>query len=45
MCLKHEVYLCDECLACRDPKIYCKHRSACLIWYMQKHSGGADDKT
>ncbi|MFZ0131919.1 MAG: hypothetical protein WAK95_05205 [Desulfobacterales bacterium] len=44
MCLKHEVYLCDECLACRDPKIYCKHRSACLIWFMQKHNGGVDDK-
>lgn len=45
MCQKHEVYLCDECLECRDPKIYCKHRSACLIWFMRKHNGRADDET
>lgn len=36
ICMKHQVYLCEECLHCRDPKIYCKHRSACPIWFMDK---------
>lgn len=40
MCTKHGVYLCDECLACRDPNIYCKHRSSCVIWFMQKRQKG-----
>ena len=36
MCMKHGVYLCEECRRCRDPEIYCKYRSACPIWFMQK---------
>ena len=40
MCMKHDVYLCDECLTCRDPNIYCKHRSSCVIWFMQKRQKG-----
>ncbi len=36
LCMKHQIYLCDECLACKDPNIYCKHRSACPIWFMSK---------
>ena len=36
MCSKHGVYLCEECLECRDPDIYCKFRSACPIWYEHK---------
>ena len=35
-CLKHGVWLCDECLKCRDPELYCKHRSACPIWFIEK---------
>lgn len=35
-CLKHGVWLCDECLSCRDPELYCKHRSACPIWFIEK---------
>jgi hypothetical protein len=35
-CMKHVLFLCDECLKCRDPSIYCKYRSACPIWYMEK---------
>ena len=45
-CLKHELYLCEACLKCRDPKIYCKHRSACTIWYIEKQrrrEAGADN--
>jgi hypothetical protein len=46
MCMKHSVYLCDECLKCRDPNIYCKHRSSCPIWFMQKKGseGWIDDE-
>ena len=36
MCSKHGIYLCEECLECRDPEIYCKFRSACPIWYEHK---------
>lgn len=35
--MKHEIYLCEECLACQDPGGYCKHRTACPIWYLEKH--------
>ncbi|MDX2455578.1 ASKHA domain-containing protein [Desulfosarcina sp.] len=46
ICMKHQIYLCEECLECRDPKIYCKHRSACPIWFMSKRKAGweAEDK-
>lgn len=35
-CMKHNIYLCEECLECRDPELYCKHRSACPIWFVSK---------
>ena len=35
-CLKHGTWLCDDCLSCRDPELYCKHRSACPIWFIEK---------
>jgi hypothetical protein len=46
ICMKHQIYLCEACLECRDPKIYCKHRSACPIWFMSKRKMGwdAEDK-
>jgi len=34
LCMKHQLYLCDECLKCRDPEIYCKYRTSCPIWFM-----------
>ncbi len=40
-CMKHEVYMCPECLQCRDPNIYCKYRSSCPIHFLSKK--GADD--
>ena len=36
LCMKHGMYLCEDCLTCRDPDIYCKFRSACPIWYEHK---------
>ena len=41
-CMKHQLYLCEECLACRDPQLYCKHRTACPIWYMNKRQEAWD---
>ena len=35
-CMKHNIYLCEECMTCRDPELYCKYRSACPIWFMNK---------
>lgn len=36
ICLKHNIYLCDACLECRDPEIYCKFRSSCPIHFVSK---------
>lgn len=36
VCMKHNIHLCEECLACRDPEIYCKFRPSCSIWFMSK---------
>jgi len=36
--------MCDECLECRDPDIYCKFRSACPVWFMTKKKKGLDEE-
>ncbi len=36
VCLKHNVYLCESCLKCKDPEIYCKYRTACPIRFLDK---------
>ena len=36
MCMKENIYLCDECFECRNPNIYCKFRTACPIWFIEK---------
>ena len=41
-CMKHGVYLCQACLACPDPEIYCKFRASCAIHFMTEK--GFDDK-
>ncbi|PIP41685.1 MAG: ferredoxin [Desulfobacterales bacterium CG23_combo_of_CG06-09_8_20_14_all_51_8] len=44
VCMKHNHYLCEECLKCVDPNIHCKFRSSCPIWFMEKRGGkGIDD--
>jgi len=35
-CMKHGVYMCEECMHCTDPTIYCKFRDSCPIWYTEK---------
>ncbi|HAA03851.1 MAG TPA: hypothetical protein DCZ69_03960 [Syntrophobacteraceae bacterium] len=38
VCNKMEYGYCRECLdnchACTDPELYCRHRTACVIWEM-----------
>jgi hypothetical protein len=41
-CLKHDVYLCEECLKCRDPDIYCKYRPSCAIHFLTRRKGNLD---
>lgn len=41
-CLKRGIWMCEECLGCRDPALYCTHRSACLVWYLEKRVGPSD---
>lgn len=36
ICMKHQVYLCEDCLACRDPELYCKFRQSCPIWFIAR---------
>jgi len=43
LCMKHNIYLCEECLKCRDPEIYCKFRSSCPIWFLSKRIKGLDE--
>ncbi len=42
LCMKHNIYLCEECLECRDPGIYCKFRPSCPIWFLTKRKAGLD---
>ncbi|MFH1566719.1 MAG: hypothetical protein ABIL09_01880 [Gemmatimonadota bacterium] len=41
VCQKHGVSLCEECLCCRDPQLYCRHRTACPIHYLEKENRSA----
>lgn len=42
-CMKHNIYLCDQCLECRDPELYCKYRSSCPIWFLSKGTRKLDE--
>ena len=44
ICMKHNIYLCEECLKCRDPELFCKFRSSCPIWFMDKKMAGLDEE-
>ncbi|MGM0424811.1 MAG: ASKHA domain-containing protein [Thermodesulfobacteriota bacterium] len=35
-CQKHGIYMCQDCLHCKDPNIYCKFRSSCPIWFIHQ---------
>ncbi len=36
LCMKHNIYMCEECIRCRDPEIYCVFRPSCPIWFLGK---------
>ncbi len=31
-CEKYALEMCERCMECRSPDIYCKHRPQCMIW-------------
>ena len=37
LCMKYNRHQEGEEIACRDPDLYCKFRSSCLIHYQEKH--------
>jgi hypothetical protein len=43
VCSKFSTYMCEECFKCSDPKIYCKYRSSCPIWFVDKRKAGWDE--
>ncbi len=43
-CMKHDYYLCEECLECRDPDIYCKFRPSCPIYFKTKKGFDSESK-
>lgn len=42
-CMKHNIYLCEECLKCRDPELYCKYRPSCPIWFLSRAGDSLDE--
>ena len=38
-CQKHNIDMCEECLRCRDPELYCKFCTACVIHFLSKQDG------
>jgi hypothetical protein len=45
-CEKHGIDMCDACLRCKDPELYCKFRSACMIHFLEKErAGGGEGKS
>lgn len=43
ICMKHNFYLCKECLECKDPDIYCKFRPSCPIHFISKKGFGPSE--
>ncbi len=35
-CSKYKYNLCQACLRCSDPQIYCKFRTSCVIHFLEK---------
>lgn len=44
VCTKHNIYMCEDCMHCRDPEIYCKFRSSCPIHFLTKRKKNLDDE-
>lgn len=37
-CEKYDLWMCERCMECRSPEIYCKHRQQCMIWELLRES-------
>jgi hypothetical protein len=35
-CMKYDAHMCEQCLKCKDPELYCKYRSSCAVWFLTK---------
>ncbi|MBW2145505.1 MAG: hypothetical protein JRI22_00640 [Deltaproteobacteria bacterium] len=44
-CMKNTIGLCEECLSCQQPGVYCKFRTQCLIWEVVKHGAPWKEET
>ena len=38
-CFKHDYYLCESCLRCSDPEMFCSFRSSCIIFFITEKDG------
>ncbi len=38
LCQKYNQYMCEKCMTCKDPKIYCKYKTACPIRFMEQNN-------
>ena len=43
-CETHRIEMCDDCLHCKDPDLYCKFRSACMIHFIEKERRSKQNK-
>lgn len=39
LCMKHQKHLCDKCVKCDDKDLYCKFRTSCMIFFIDKKGG------
>ncbi len=42
-CMKFNRYQDSQDPRCADPELYCKHRTSCLIHFMEKNNEHQDD--
>jgi len=45
LCLNCNIYMCEECQKCLDPEIFCKFRSSCPLWFIDKRQKDWDRET
>jgi hypothetical protein len=38
LCMKHQNYVVERSLHCRDPQSYCKFRTSCPMYFLSKES-------
>ncbi|RJP57262.1 MAG: hypothetical protein C4549_05425 [Deltaproteobacteria bacterium] len=38
VCQKFGIGQCEECIACKDPNLYCKFRDHCIAWELLKEN-------